>query len=329
MNERMGFKGMKTVSGSKVLGKSIKSTRQAYGEVLLELGKEKKNLFVMDADLSISTKTCYFAKKFPERFFNAGIAEQNMIGVASGLSKTGKTVIVSTLAVFALGRVFDQVRNTLVHSDCDVKIVATHAGISVGKDGSSHQSIEDIALARVIPGMRVIVPCDAVETMKVIKRIVDIPGPFYVRLGRADVPIITSERTKFEMGKGYVLKEGKDVTLIGCGMTVFEILEAADILASENIDAEVINMTSIKPIDENLIIKSANKTKKVFTCEEHSIIGGLGSAVLEALEEKRDIFVKRIGIQDCFGESGLPGELFEKYGLSATKIVEKVKRYLD
>jgi len=252
-----------------------------------------------------------------------------MIGAASGLSKTGKTVIVSTLAVFAPGRVFDQVRNTLVHSNCDVKIVVTHAGISVGKDGSSHQSIEDIALARVIPGMRVIVPCDAVETKKVIRKVVDTEGPFYVRLGRADVPAVTSEKTEFEIGKGYVLKEGKDIALIGCGMTIFEILKAADILAGENIDAEVINMSSIKPIDENLILKSANKTKKIFTCEEHSTIGGLGSAVLEVLEEEKGVFVKRIGINDCFGESGLPEELFEKYGLSAAKIAEKVKKYLD
>jgi len=313
----------------KILNELKKSTRQSYGEVLMELGKEKSNLFVMDADLSVSTKTCYFANKFPERFYNAGIAEQNMISIASGLSKTGKTVIVSTLAVFAPGRVFDQIRNTLVHSNCDVKIVATHAGISVGKDGSSHQSIEDIALARVIPGMRVIVPCDAVETKKVIRKVIDTAGPFYVRLGRADVPAVTSEETDFEIGKGYVLKEGKDVTIIGCGMTVFEIIKAADILAGENIDAEVINMTSIKPIDRDLILKSANKTKKIFTCEEHSIIGGLGSAVLETLEEKRDVFVKRIGIKDCFGESGLPGELFEKYGLSAAKIAEEVKKYID
>ena len=312
-----------------ILKEIKKSTRQAYGEVLVEIGKEKSDLFVMDADLSMTTKTCYFAKSFPKRFYNAGVAEQNMIGIASGLSKTGKTIVVSTLAVFATGRVFDQVRNTLVHSNCDVKIVATHGGISVGKDGSSHQSIEDIALMRVIPGMRVIVPCDSVETKKVIRKIVDTAGPFFVRLGRADVPIITSEETEFEIGKGYVLKEGKDATLIGCGMTVFEILRAADILASENIDAEVINMSSIKPIDGDLILKSANKTKKIFTCEEHSIIGGLGSAVLETLEEKRDVFVKRIGIQDCFGESGLPEELFEKYGLSAAKIAEKVKKYID
>jgi len=317
------------MSNLKISNQPKKSTRQAYGEVMLELGKKYKNLFVMDADLSMSTKTCYFAKEFPERFFNAGVAEQNMVGIASGLSKTGKTVIVSTLAVFALGRVFDQVRNTLAHSDCDVKIVATHGGISVGKDGSSHQSIEDIALARVIPGMRVIVPCDAVETKKVIRKIVSIPGPFYVRLGRADVSIITPEENDFKVGRGYILKEGKDVTLIGCGMTVFEILRAADILAQQNIDAEVINMTSIKPIDKDLIIRSASKTRKVFTCEEHSIIGGLGSAVLETLEEKRDVFVKRIGIQDCFGESGLPEELFEKYGISAEKISDKVRKYLN
>lgn len=312
-----------------IISEVKKSTRQAYGEVLVELGRENSNLFVMDADLSMSTHTCYFAKEFPERFFNAGIAEQNMIGVASGLSKTGKTVIVSTLAVFAPGRVFDQIRNTLVHSNCDVKIITTHAGISVGKDGSSHQSIEDIALARVIPGMRVVVPCDSVETKKVIRKIVNTHGPFYIRLGRTDVPIIGSEEVEFEVGKGYVLKEGKDITLIGCGMTVFEILEAADILASENIEAEVINMTSIKPIDKDLIIESASKTKKVFTCEEHSIIGGLGSAVLESLEGEKDIFIKRIGIQDCYGESGLPEELFEKYGLSASRIAEKVKKYMD
>lgn len=312
----------------KILEKPKKSTRQAYGEVLEELGKVKKNLFVMDADLSQTTKTCYFAAKFPDRFFNAGVAEQNMIGVASGLSKTGKIVIVSTLAVFAPGRAFDQIRNTLVHSNCDVKIVATHGGISVGKDGSSHQAIEDIALARVIPGLRVIVPCDAIETKKVIKKVVDIPGPFYVRLGRADIPYLIPEEWDFEVGKGYVLREGKDVTLIGCGMTVFEIMKASNVLAEHGISCEVIDMPSIKPIDRDLIIKSAKKTKKVFTCEEHSIIGGLGSAVLEVLEEERGIFVKRIGIEDCFGESGVPEELFEKYGLSAHKIVEKVRNYI-
>jgi len=303
---------------------SQKSTRQAYGEVLVELGSQRKDFFVMDADLAASTKTCMFADKYPDRFFDAGIAEQNMIGVASGLSKTGKIVFVSTLAVFAPGRAFDQIRNTLVHSNCNVKIVVTHSGISVGKDGSSHQSIEDIALARVIPGLKVIVPCDSVQTKKVIKNIIDIDGPFYVRLGRADVPVVTEQNTKFEIGKGRVLKNGTDVTLIGCGMTVFEILKAYKILKEKNISAEVIDMPSIKPIDNALILKSAIKTGKVFVCEEHSIIGGLGSAVLESLEEQKGIYIKRIGIQDCFGESGLPEELFEKYGLSGSKISKEV-----
>ncbi len=305
-----------------------KSTREAFGEVLVEIGKTNRNLFVMDADLSLSTKTCLFAKEFPERFFDAGVAEQNMIGVASGLSKTGKTVVASTLAIFAPGRAYDQIRNTLTHSYCDVKIVSTHAGISVGKDGSSHQSIEDIALMRVLPGMRVIVPCDYVQTKKVLEKIIKIPGPFYVRLGRAEVPVITSYDEDFVPGKGSVLRNGTDLTLIGCGMMIFEMLKAADTLEESGVHAEVINMASVKPIDSDLIIRSCLKTRKVFTCEEHSIIGGLGSAVLEVLEEKTDIFLKRIGLKDCFGESGLPEELFKKFGLSADKIVKTVKKYL-
>jgi len=305
-----------------------KSTRDAFGEALVEIGKTNHDLLVMDADLSLSTKTCLFANEFPERFFDAGVAEQNMIGVASGLSKTGKTVIASTLAVFAPGRVYDQIRNTLAHSNCDVKIVVTHAGISVGKDGSSHQSIEDIALMRVIPGMRVIVPCDYIQTKKVLEKIIKIPGPFYVRLGRAEVPVITSDDEDFVPGKGTILRSGTDFTLIGCGMMVFEMLKVADILESSGLHAEVINMASVKPIDSDLIIKSCLKTRKVFTCEEHSIIGGLGSAVLEVLEEKTDIFLKRIGLKDCFSESGLPGELFKKYGLSADEIVKTIKKHV-
>ncbi len=302
----------------------LKSTRDVYGEVLVELGKERNDLFVMDADLSMSTKTCFFSEKYPERFFDAGIAEQNMIGIASGLSKTGKIVIASTLAVFAPGRAYDQIRNTLVHSNCNVKIVVTHAGLSVGKDGSSHQSIEDIALARVIPGLNVIVPCDAIETKAVIRTAVNTFGPFYIRLGRPDVPIVNSEEYKFRLGKGVVLQEGNDVTLIGCGIMVFEMLKAAKILKKQNISAEVINIPSIKPIDKDLIRERAKKTGVVFTCEEHSIIGGLGSAVLETLEGERGISLKRIGLEDTFGESGLPGELFEKYGMSAGKIVNQI-----
>lgn len=306
----------------------MKSTREAYGETLVDLGKKYKNIIVFDADLSKSTMTCHFANAFPERFFNAGVAEQNMIGVAGGFSKTGKIVIVSTLSVFALGRAFDQVRNTIAHSNCNVKIVATHSGISVGKDGSSHQSIEDIALARVIPGMRVIVPCDALETKRVLEKIVELDGPFYVRLGRIEVPIVTSENKEFILGNGEILRNGNDLTLIGCGMMIFEMLKAAEILKGMGMDAEIINMSSIKPIDTKLILESCSRTKNVFTCEEHSIIGGLGSAVLEVLEGTKNIFLKRIGIEDCFGESGLPEELFEKYGLSSNKIVEKIRNCL-
>ncbi len=306
----------------------LESMRDAYGEVLVELGEKKKNLFVMDADLSMSTKTCLFAKKYPERFFNAGVAEQNMIGVASGLSKTDKVVFVSTLAIFAPGRSYDQIRNTLVHSNCNVKIVVTHAGLSIGKDGSSHQSFEDIALARVIPNLNVIVPCDAVETKSAVKIAINTYGPFYIRLGRPEVPIINKKDYKFILGKGHILKKGSDITIIGCGIMVYEILEAAKILEKENISAEIINISSIKPIDENLIKNCAKATGIVFTCEEHSIIGGLGSTVLEILEKEKNIFIKRIGLKDTFGESGLPKELFEKYGLSASKIADTIKNTL-
>jgi len=303
----------------------LKSTREAYGEVLIELGKQKKDLFVMDADLSMSTRTCFFAEKYPDRFFNSGVAEQNMIGVASGLSKTDKTVVVSTLAIFAPGRSYDQIRNTLVHSNCNVKIVVTHAGLSIGKDGSSHQSFEDIALARVIPNLNVIVPCDEIETKAAVKTAINTPGPFYIRLGRPEVPIINKKDYKFSLGKGHVLRKGDDITMLGCGIMVFEMIKAAKILEKDNIIAEVINLPSIKPIDKDLIKRSARKTMTVFTCEEHNIIGGLGSAVLEVLEEEKGIFLKRIGIKDTFGESGSPEELFEKYGLSANKIAETVK----
>ena len=303
----------------------IKSTRDAYGEALIEMGKVYPNLFVMDADLSSSTKTCYFARAFPDRFFNAGIAEQNMVGVAGGLSKTGKIVIISTLAVFAPGRVYDQIRNTVVHSNCNVKIVSTHAGISVGKDGSSHQSIEDIALMRVIPGMKVFVPVDAIETKNIIKAILQFHGPCYVRLGRAETPQITKKNSSFEPGKGIVLRTGEDITIISCGMMVFEALKTYDLLFNEGIQAEIINMPSVKPIDADLTTRSAKKTGIVLTCEEHSIIGGLGSAVLETLEEQTGVTIKRIGMMDCFGESGLPEELFDKYGLSAYSIFTQAK----
>jgi len=303
----------------------MKSTRAAYGEILLELGERYPDLLVMDADLGKSTQTINFGKKYPDRFFDAGIAEQNMIGVASGLSKTGKTVIVSTLAVFAPGRCWDQVRNTLAHSNCNVKIVTSHAGISIGKDGSSHQALEDIALWRVIPGIRVIVPCDAIETKKAIQVVVKEPGPFAVRLGRPEVPYITSPGREFKIGKGYIMREGRDLTLVACGMMVHECLKAVEILKKDGINARIVDMPTVKPIDRNLLINCARETGYIFPCEEHSIIGGFGSAVLEVLEEERGCYVKRIGTQDCWGESGEPQELFEKYGLSASKIVKTVK----
>lgn len=306
----------------------MKSTRDAYGEVLVEIGRETRDLLVMDADLSMSTKTCLFAKEFPDRFFNAGVAEQNMIGIASGLSKTGKVVVVSTLAIFAPGRSYDQIRNTLVHSRCNVKIVVTHAGLSIGKDGSSHQSFEDIALTRVIPGMNVVVPSDSVETRAAVMAAVHTPGPFYIRLGRPEVPIIHNREYVFTLGKGHVLRNGSDLTMIGCGIMVFEMLKAADMLFALGISAEVVNMPSIKPIDGELIRGCARRTGLVFTCEEHSVIGGLGGAVLETLEEERNVVVKRIGMEDTFGESGEPEDLFEKYGLSAAKIAKIIIAYI-
>lgn len=309
----------------KIEEKELKSTRDAYGEVLLEIGENFKDVFVLDADLSRSTKTYLFSKKFPERFYNVGIAEQNMMGIAAGLSKTDKIVIASTLAIFATGRAYDQIRNTIAHSNCNVKIIATHGGISVGRDGSSHQSLEDIALMRVIPGMRVIVPCDATETKKAILKCLEIEGPFYIRLGRENTPVIFNQDYNFVLGKGHKIKNGKDVSFIGCGMMVYELIKAANILLKDNIDAEIINISSIKPIDSEIIKTTALKTGKVFTFEEHNIIGGLGSAVLEVLEAEKDIYIKRIGMEDCFGESGKPSELFDKYGLSAEKISEKVK----
>lgn len=303
---------------------NLKSTRDAYGEVLLDIGRDFDNVFVMDADLAPTTKTILFKEKHPERFFDAGIAEQNMMGIAAGLSKTGKTVIVSTLAVFASGRAYDQLRNTIAHSNCDVKIVATHGGISVGRDGSSHQSLEDIALMRVIPGMRVIVPCDAVETKKAVTGCLKVPGPFYIRLGRADTPAIFPESHIFKVGRANVLKTGDHVSLIACGMLVFEALEAAEILGRSGVSAEVINMSAIKPIDSGLVKKSAKKTGIVFTMEEHNILGGLGSAVLEVLEEEKNTIINRIGINDCFGESGEPEELFFKHGLKASQVADRV-----
>ena len=306
------------------------STRDAFGKELVNIGKEKKNIIVFSADLAKATKTSFFAKAFPERFFNVGIAEQNMMGVAAGLSTTGFIPVVSTLAIFAAGRAYDQVRNTIAHSGFNVKIAATHSGISMGKDGSSHQAIEDIALMRVIPSMRVIVPVDGLETKRALRAAVEYKGPVYIRLGRPEIPIITDEKSSFVVGKANILREGKDVSIIACGIMVFEALKAADILASRGIKTRVINMHTIKPLDTEVLYNAAKETGAIITAEDHSIIGGLGSAVLEALacKETRPP-VYQIGVRDVFGESGEPNELMRKYGLSWKDIVKAAEKVLS
>lgn len=308
----------------------LMSTRDAYGQVLVEIGKEQKNIVVLNADLSQSTRTSFFAKVFPGRFFNAGIAEQNMMGVAAGLATTGFTPVVSTLAIFAAGRAYDQVRNTIVHSGLNVKIVATHSGITMGKDGSSHQSIEDIALMRVIPDMTVIVPADALETKKALRAAIEYKGPVYIRLGRPEIPVITDEKSPFVIGKADILRKGNDLSIIACGIMVFQALKAADVLASQGIKARVINMHTIKPLDLEVLYNAAKETDAILTAEDHSIIGGLGSAVLEALacKETRPP-VYRIGIRDVFGESGEPDDLIRKYGLSWQDIAKAAEEVLS
>ena len=308
----------------------LMSTRDAYGQVLVEIGKEQKNIVVLNADLSQSTRTSLFAETFPERFFNAGIAEQNMMGVAAGLATTGFIPVVSTLAIFAAGRAYDQVRNTIVHSGLNVKIVATHSGITMGKDGSSHQSIEDIALMRVIPDMTVIVPADALETKKALRATIEYKGPVYIRLGRPEIPVVTDEESPFVIGKADILRKGNDLSIIACGIMVFQALKAADALVSQGIKARVINMHTIKPLDLEILFNAAKETGAILTAEDHSIIGGLGSAVLEALacKETRPP-VYRIGVRDVFGESGEPDDLIKKYGLSWKDIVKAAKEVLS
>ena len=295
--------------------------RSYYGKALAELAKTRKDVVVLDADLAGSTKTSEFEKAAPERFVEVGIAEQNMIGVASGLAASGKTVFASTFAVFATGRCWEQIRLAVAYPKQNVKIVSTHCGISVGEDGASHQGLEDIAIMRAIPNMVVISPADAYEAYAATMAIADYKGPVYMRLGRADFPIITEEGAKFEIGKAKVLKEGKDVTLIGTGQMVSACLDAAKELESKGISAEVINVSTIKPLDTDCIRKSVSKTGCAVTAEEHSIIGGLGSAVSEFLSEEYPVPVTRVGTKDTFGESGKAELLMEKYGLTAKDIV--------
>ncbi|EES90543.1 transketolase family protein [Clostridium botulinum] len=303
------------------------ATREAYGKALAKLGMENPNVVVFDADLSKSTKTSEFKNVCPERHFNMGIAEANMMAVAAGFSTCGKIPFASTFAIFAAGRAFEQIRNTICYPNLNVKVCATHAGITVGEDGASHQSVEDISLMRSIPNMTVINPSDAVETEAVIRAIAEYNGPCYVRLGRAAVETINDNAEyKFEIGKGITLREGKDVTIIATGIMVEAALEAYNMLAEEGIKAKVINIHTIKPIDNELITKAAQETGVIVTAEEHSVIGGLGSAVCEVVSETHPVPVMRVGIKDVFGESGKPNELLKAYGLTAENIVKAVKK---
>lgn len=305
------------------------ATREGYGNALVELGTEHEDIVVLDADLAGSTKTGVFKKAFPERHVNCGIAEGNMMSVAAGIAATGKKVFASSFAMFASGRAFEQVRNSIGYPHLNVKIGATHAGISVGEDGATHQCNEDIALMRTIPGMVVINPADDVEAKAAVKAAYEHEGPVYLRFGRLAVPVINdNEDYKFEIGKGIVLREGKDVTLIATGLEVAETLEAAEKLATDGIDAKVINIHTIKPLDEELVISAATETGKVVTIEEHSIIGGLGSAVCDVLSEKAPTKVMKLGINDTFGESGPALALIKKYGLDAEGIYNKVKAFV-
>jgi len=305
------------------------ATREAYGKALAQLGLENEKVVVFDADLSKSTKTADFKKVCPERFINMGIAEANMMSAAAGLSTCDKIPFVSTFAMFAAGRAFEQVRNSICYPNLNVKICATHAGITVGEDGASHQSVEDISLMRSIPNMTVISPSDAVEAEAVIKAIAEFKGPCYVRLGRLPVSVINDNADyKFELGKAITLREGKEATIVATGMMVDAALEAYNTLSEEGIKVKVINIHTIKPFDKEAIIKAARETGVVITAEEHSIIGGLGSAVCEVLSENQPTPVIRVGIKDTFGESGKPAELLKAYGLTADDIVKAVKKGL-
>jgi len=304
------------------------ATRQAYGEALVELGKEYDNLVVMDADLSGSTKTAMFAKEFPERFFNMGIAEQNMYGAAAGLALSGKVVCASTFAMFATGRAFEIVRNSIGYTGANVKVCASHAGITVGEDGASHQTFEDIALMRTIPGMTVVNPSDAVATKKLLRQIVEMDGPCYFRVGRAAVPVFYREDDEITLGKGNLIREGKDATIIATGIMVSKAYEAAEALAAEGIYARVIDIHTIKPIDEEIIIKAASETGAIVTAEEHSVIGGLGDAVAQVVVKNCPCRMAMVGQLDTFGESGKPDQLLEKYHMTAADIAEAVRKVL-
>ncbi len=304
------------------------ATRDAYGTALLELGKKRKDVVVLDADLSGSTKTAKFGKTFPERFFNIGISEQDLIGTAGGLSLAGKVPFASTVAIFETGRAWEQIRQSICYSRLNVKLVATHSGITVGEDGASHQALMDVALMRVLPEMTVIVPADGPETEQVIHAVAEYDGPVYVRLGRAKVPAVMPEGYRFRLGKAHTFHIGKDANIIASGIMVSVSLEAQKLLKAGGLDVGVINMSTIKPLDEETVLKAAETARLIVTAEEHSIIGGLGGAVCEFLADRHPATVKRIGIRDTFGRSGKPGELMTLYGLTAEEMVKTVKTSL-
>ena len=307
---------------------SKKATRQAYGEALVELGKINKDIVVLDADLTKSTKTSMFQKEFPERHFNVGIAEADLMGTAAGLATCGRIPFASTFAMFAAGRGFEQIRNTIAYPKLNVKIAPTHAGISVGEDGGSHQSIEDIAIMRAIPGMVVLSPADATETKKMVFAAAEYDGPVYIRMGRLGVPVLFDDNYDFQIGIANTLRDGKDVTIAATGLMVAEALKAAEELEKEGISVRVINVGTIKPLDGETILKAAQETKFIVTAEEHSVIGGLGSAVSEFLSEVHPTKVKKVGIYDKFGQSGTGEELLQKYELTAEKLISVIKENL-
>ena len=302
------------------------ATRVGYGTALVELGRKRDDFIVMDADLAAATQPGMFKKEFPDRFYDCGIAEQNMMGIAAGIAATGKKVIVSSFAMFAAGRAFEQVRNSIGYPHLNVIIGATHAGISVGEDGATHQCCEDIALMRTIPGMTIINPADEVEAKKAVEAAIELDGPVYMRFGRLAVPVIFDEDYKFEVGKGVELRNGIDVTIIATGLMVNEALEAYEMLKNEGISARVINMATIKPLDKDIVIKAAKETGAIVTAEEHSVIGGLGGAVSEAVCEEYPVLVVKLGVNDVFGHSGPAPKLLDEFGLRAPNIVEKAKK---
>lgn len=297
--------------------------RDIYGKTLVELGRKNKDILVLDADLSSSTRTALFAKEFPERFFNLGVAEQNMMATAAGLASCSKTVFVSTFAIFATGRAWDQVRNTIAYNNFDIKIVASHAGLTVGPDGASHQALEDIALMRVIPNMNIIVPCDGPQTAEAIEAAVNRKGPFYIRLTRPKIPTIEN-KGEFRLGKAQVLTEGSDVSIIACGLLVSEALTAAENLLKKKVKARVINVHSIRPLDTETILKAAKETRNFIVCEEHTVIGGLASSIQEVVAENCPVKVACLGIKNRFGQSGEPAELLKEYNLTSVDIEKAV-----